>query len=90
MEISKEKSKTIVTGNADDNIRLAIDIEEEKLEQIKSFKYLGSIITENETLEEETQNRIRTATSEMIKFDTVWNLKEISLKNRMKITKAIT
>ena len=89
MEISKEKSKTMVTGNGDDNIRLDIDIDGEKLEQVKRFKYLGSTITEKGTSEEEIQIRIGVATSAVVRLGTVWNLKGVSLKSRIKITKAI-
>eukprot|EP00794_Sanderia_malayensis_P016388 gene16388-biopygen12078 len=89
MEISKEKSKTMVTGNGDDNIRLDINIDGEKLVQVTRFKYLGSTITEKGTSEEEIRIRIGVATSAMTRFDTVWNLKGVSLKSRIKITKAI-
>eukprot|EP00794_Sanderia_malayensis_P019589 gene19589-biopygen14545 len=89
MEISKEESKIMVTGNGDDNIRLDINIDGEKLVQVTRFKYLGSTVTEKGTSEEEIRIRIGVATSAMTRLDTVWNLKGVSLKSRIKITKAI-
>ena len=89
MEINRQKSKIMVSGNHNNEVKLEIDIEGEKLEQVKSFKYLGSTITENGGSEEEIRSRIGISTSAMIKLSTVFNLKEIHLKSRLKITKAI-
>ena len=89
MEISKEKSKTMVTGNGEDNIQLEIVIGDGKLEQVKSFKYLGATITENGNSDQEIRNRIGAATSAMARLNSMWGLQGISLKNRMKITKAV-
>ena len=41
----------------------------------------GGTITENGTSEQEIRNRIGTATSAMVRLDTVWSLKGIRLKN---------
>eukprot|EP00794_Sanderia_malayensis_P000743 gene743-biopygen27 len=41
IEVSKENSKTMVSGNGDESIRLEIEIDGGKLEQVKHFKYLG-------------------------------------------------
>ena len=79
----------MASGKGEENINLDIVIYGEVLEQVRSFKYLGSTITENGTSDQEIKNRIRIATSVMTKLDIVWSLRGISLKNRIKITKAI-
>ena len=89
MEISKERSKTMISGSGEDNIQLEIDIGGEKLEQVRRFKYLGATITENGTSEQEIRNRIGEATSAMIRLNAIWGLNGVSLGNRLKITKAI-
>ena len=67
MEISKEKSKTMASGKVEENINVGIVIDGEALEQVRSFKYLGSTITENGTSDQEIKNRIGIATSAMTK-----------------------
>ena len=89
MEISKEKSKTMSSGQGEESINLDIVIDGEALEQVRSFKYLGSTITEKGTSDQWIKKRIGIATSAMTKLDTVWSLRGISLNNRIKITKAI-
>ena len=79
----------MVLGNKDTNTSVKIEIEGQRLDQVRSFRYLGSTITENATSEQEIKNRIGHATSAMVKLSAVWGLKGISLKNRMKISKAI-
>ena len=89
MEISKDKSKIMASGKGEENINLDIVIDGKALEEVRTFKYLGSTITENGTSDQEIKNRIGIATSAMTKLDTVWRLRGISLNNRIKITKAI-
>ena len=79
----------MVTGNGEDNIQLEIVIGDGKLEQVKSFKYFGATITENGNSDQEIRNRIGAATSAMARLNLMWGLQGISLKNRMKITKAV-
>eukprot|EP00794_Sanderia_malayensis_P013305 gene13305-biopygen10613 len=79
----------MVSGKSEENINLDIVIDGEALEQVRSFKYLKSTITENGTSDQEIKNRIGIATSAITKLDIVWSLLGISLKNRVNIRKAI-
>ena len=71
MEISKEKSKIMASGKGEESINLDIVIDGEALEQVRSFKYLGSTITETGTSDQKLKNRIGIATSAMTKLDIV-------------------
>lgn len=51
MKISNEKSKTMITSTK--GIKHRIDIKEQILEQVKSYKYLGIVIGETETIDKE-------------------------------------
>ena len=77
MEISKEKSKTMVSGSGEEEVKLEIRICGEVLEQVKRFKYLRATIKENGTSEQDIRNRIGTATSAFVRLDAVWSLKGI-------------
>ena len=71
MEISKDESKTMLSGSGEEEVKLEISIGGEVLEQVKRCKYLGATITENGPSEQEIRNRIGTATSAMVRLDAV-------------------
>ena len=75
MEISNEKSKIRVNGPGNDKINMY----NETLEQVTSFKYLGSVISADGTSGKEIQSRIN-ATSCMGRLKTLWKSKNITLK----------
>ena len=70
-------------------MRLEIEIDGEKLEQVRRLKYLGATITEHGTPEEEIRIRIGVATNAMIRLGAVWSLSGVSLKTRFRITMAV-
>ena len=59
MAINKKKTKCMVLGRKGE--RINIKIENEIIEQVEKFKYLGSIITENLTCSMDVKSRIAIA-----------------------------
>ena len=76
MEISAEKSK-LMTNNTS-GINTEIKVNGQKLETVTSFKYLGSIITD-EGSNPEILSRIAQATAALTRLKPVWNDGSISL-----------
>ncbi|KAL8619197.1 hypothetical protein ACOMHN_049979 [Nucella lapillus] len=54
----------------------------QKLEEVDSFKYLGSIITKDGSSTKEIRTRLNLASSAMTKLDTIWKSNTISLRNQ--------
>ena len=88
MEISFEKSKTLITGIHNDE-KVNIRVDGSPLEQVKHFKYLGVIFTESVDCEREIKKRIGTATSTLARFDKIWKSRGIRLPTKIKLTKAL-
>ena len=75
MEISAEKTK-LVTNNTS-GINTEIKVNGQKLETVTSFKYLGSVITD-EGSKPEILSRIAQTTAALTKLKPVWIDKSIS------------
>ena len=78
MEISAEKTK-LMTNNTS-GINTEINVNGQKLETVTSFKYLGSLITD-EASKREILSRIAQKTTVLtrLKLKPVWNDRSISL-----------
>ena len=74
MEISAEKTK-LMTNNTS-GINTEIKVNGHKLETVTSFKYLGSIITD-EGSKPEILSRIAQTTAALARLKPVWNDKSI-------------
>ena len=79
MEISAEKTK-LMTNNTS-GVNTEIKVNGQKLETVTSFKYLGSIITD-EGSKPETLSRIAQTTAEMTRLKPLWIYKSISLSSK--------
>ena len=77
MEISAEKTQ-LMTNNTS-GINTEIKINKQKLETVTSFKYMGSVITD-EGSKPEILSRIAQTTAALTKLKPVWNDRSISLK----------
>ena len=86
MEISAEKSKILINGS---NTVDSITMYGETLEQVTSFKYLGSMITSDGTSDREVQSRINAATSCMARLKSIWKSKDITVKTKIRLYKAL-
>ena len=80
MEISVEKTK-LMTNNTS-GINTEIKVNGQKLETITSFKYLGSVITD-EGSKPEILSRIAQTTAASTKLKLVWIDNSVSLSAKM-------
>ena len=80
MAISAEKTK-LMTNNTS-GINTEIKVNGQKLETVTSFKYLGSVIT-NESSTLEILSRIAQTTAALTRLKPVWIDKSISLSSKI-------
>ena len=86
MEISAEKTK-LMTNNTS-SVNTEIKVNEQKLEIATSFKYLGSIITD-EGSKPEILSRIAQTTAALTRLKPVWIDKSISLSSRIRLMRSL-
>ena len=86
MEISAEKTK-LMTNNTS-SINTEIKINGQRLETVTSFKYLGSIITD-EGSKPEILSRITQATAALTRLKPVWNNRSISLSSKIRLMRSL-
>ena len=82
MEISAEKTK-LMTNNTS-GINTEIKVNRQKLETVTSFKYLGSVITD-EGSKPEILSRIAQATAALTRLKLVLNSRSISLSPKIRL-----
>ena len=80
MEISTEKTN-LMTNNTS-GINTGIKVNGQKLETVTSFKYLGSVITD-EGSKLKILSRIAQATAALTRLKPVWNDGSISLSSKI-------
>ena len=86
MQISAEKSKVMRMGS---DKELDVSMDGEKLGNVTQFKYLGATITEDAKSVQEIKIRIAIATSSLAKLKPIWRDKNISMKTRMSLLRAL-
>ena len=82
MEISAEKTK-LMTNNSS-GINTEIKVNGQKLETVTSFKYLGSVITD-EGSKPEILSRLAQATAALTRLKPIWIDKSISLSSKLRL-----
>ena len=88
MEISHEKSKTMVNSkNNDQNANIYLD--EMLLENIKTFTYLGATLKADGSSDNDIRIRIETATSAMIRLNFIWTSKKIGFKVKFNLYRSL-
>ena len=85
MEISAEKTK-LITNNTS-GINTEITVNGQKLETVTSFKYLGSVITD-EGPKPEVLSRISQTTAALTRLKPVWIDKSISLSSKIRLMRS--
>ena len=80
MEISAEKTK--LTTNKTSGINTEIKVHRQKFETVTSFKYLGSVVTD-EASKPEILSRIAQTTAALTRLKPVWIDKSISLSSKI-------
>ena len=86
MEISAEKTK-LMTNNTS-GINTEIKVNRQKLETVTSFKYLGSVITD-EGSKPEILSRIAQTTAALTRLKPVWIDKSISLSSEIQLMRSL-
>ncbi|WP_419623597.1 hypothetical protein, partial [Thiolapillus sp.] len=86
MEISAEKTK-LMTNNTS-GINTEIKVNGQKLETVTSFKYLGSVITD-EGSKPEILSRIAQTTAALTRLKPVWIDKSISLSSKIRLMRSL-
>ena len=91
MEISAAKSKTMVTSriHIDESINSEIIVGGTKLEEVKTFQYLGSTLNEDITSEHEIKKRLAVATNQLARLDKIWNSSSINISTKIKLLKSL-
>ena len=85
MEISAEKTK-FMTNNTS-GINTEIKVNGQKLETVTSFKYLGSVITDEDS-KPEILSRIAQITAALTRLKPVWKDRSILLSSRTKLMRS--
>ena len=86
MEISAEKTK-LMTNNTS-GINTEMKVNGQKLETVTSFKYLGSVITD-ESSKPEILSRIAQATAALTRLKPVWIDKSISINSKIRLMRSL-
>ena len=84
LEMNVSKTKTMVISK-NKELRADIEADEEILEQVEHFKYLGQIVNNEIKSDQEIIKRIAQAKSTFINMSDILLSKDISLKLRLKI-----
>ena len=88
MEISTEKSKILITGASQD-LSANILINREQLEEVDEFKYLGSIITNDQRCRREVLSRIASGSDALARLAPIWRDKNITLKSKLRLLESV-
>ena len=86
MEISAEKTK--LTTNDTSGINTEIKVNGQKLQTVTSFKYLGSVLTD-EGSRPQILSRIAQATAALTRLKPVWNDRSISLSSKIRLMRSL-
>ena len=86
MEISAEKTK-LMTNNTS-GINTEIKVNGQKLGTVTSFKYLGSVITD-EGSKPEILSRTALTTAALTRLKPVWNEWSISLSSKIRLMRSL-
>ena len=85
MEVSYDKSKILVNEfeNSERAEVITITMNDEPLEVVDKFKYLGATIRKDGNSETEINIRMATETSELVRLITIWKSRNISLQTQI-------
>ena len=86
MEISGGKTK--VMTNKTGGFTKGVEVQGVKLEEVKSFKYLGSIISDQGS-KPEIVNRIAQSTAALAKLQIIWKDENIAFRSKIRLMRAL-
>src|SRR2546426_12543360 len=82
LKINVRKTKTMTFGN--EECRNKIAIENEKIENVTEFTYLGSLLTWDNDCTKDIKARIAKGKGAMAGLKKCWTSKQITYKNKLK------
>ena len=83
LKINNNKTKTMTFGKRESTA--TIKVNDEILENVEEFVYLGSLLTWNNDCGKEIARRIAKAAGAMAAFGNIWRSREISIQTKVKI-----
>ena len=86
MELSLEKTKTLVSGVPE---QVKVTVRGTELGQVQEFEYLGSVQTEDCSSIKEVKVRIAKATSALSRLKLIWKDKHISMSSKLRLLRAL-
>ena len=86
MEVSTEKSK--IMTNSMNGISAYISMNNQKLEDMTSFKYLGATLCKDGTCSAEVCIRIAAAMAAVARLNRIWRCNTISFASKFKLYKS--
>ena len=88
LKLNVKKTKLLVAGKSED-AKFNIKIDEEEVEEVESFKYLGSVKKGNASCTTDIKSRIAIAKRRMIDLQELWKDKNLSLSLKVKLVKTL-
>ena len=85
MQIGAEKIQLMTNNTNGISTVIAID---KKLETVRSFKYLGAIVSD-EGSKPEVLSRIVQTTAAVIKLKVIWNDKNIAISSKIRLIRSL-
>src|SRR6218665_2312086 len=85
LKINVDKTKAMVFG--EETTDMEIKVQDEVIEDVKEFVYLGSLLTWNNDCTKEIKRRTAKAKGVMAGLNTIWNSKQISYKTKLNVLK---
>ena len=86
MQISAEKTQ-LMTNNTN-GFSTDITIDKKKLKTIRSFKYLGALVSDEES-KPEVLSRIAQTTAAVTKLKVIWNDKNIAISFKIRLMRSL-
>ena len=87
LKLNVKKTKLMVAGSVKEEHNITID--GEKVEQVESFKYLGSTNTTTAACSGDIKSRIAIAKRRMIELQDIWNDRNLSKDLKVRLVKAL-
>ena len=88
MKLSIDKA-VVLAASVGDQKKLKVMVEGKRLEQVNSFKYLGGVVEERGTRDEEVKARIRSAGANWCKVSGVVYDRRMPMKLKSKVYKTV-
>ena len=86
MQISAEKTQLMT--NSTNGISTVITIDSKKLETVRSFNYLGAIVSD-EGSKPQVLSRIAQTTAAVTKLKVIWNDKNIAISSKIRLMRSL-